>query len=145
MNAEPTGPDPQEPTTEETEQWLRTPEGQAAMRDFKQQIVDGKLGEVPAELRQMSEEGLKRVHSLQVIKEVQQRMNGVQDRLEDALRDGPERSLWALLREINEELKALMDLVLEVHEPMRSQLMLQLMCLQQLVESEMKDQLGSAR
>lgn len=138
MNEQPPEPDPEEPTTEEIEAWLRTPEGQAAMREIMQQVVDGKYQELPEELRLLAEQGLKRYHSVDVLREVKTRMHELQDRVEEVLRDGPERSVWAFLRELDEEVKGLMDLVLEVHEPHRAPLMQELMGYQRVVEELMK-------
>jgi hypothetical protein len=128
----------QEPTDAEMEAWLATPDGQAAMREVMQQTLAGKYGEVPEVLMEMSREGLRKHHSHDVMGEVKQRFGVLQEQLRAALRDGPDGSWWQHAREMNEELKAIMDLVLEVHEPYRSKLMPDILEMQQDMEALMK-------
>lgn len=127
-----------EPTDEEMEAWLRTPEGIVAMREVMEKSVAGEYGELPEEVLRLAQEGLKKHHSVDVMQEVKRRIAAVQERVEEVVQDGPERSIWAFAKELDEEVKTLMDLVLEVHEPRRTVMMRELLGLQQELEPLMK-------
>ena len=138
MSETPTAPgaddESPEPTDAEIEAWLRTPEGQAAMQGVMKKVVAGEFGKVPEEMMEMARQGLKRHHSRDVLVEVKQRMANLQ-RLGN---EEPQGSAWAHVRDLNEELKGMMDLLLEVHEPHRSILMSECLPLQQQMEDLQK-------
>lgn len=144
MTEEPTPPPAEdasdEPSEAEMHAWLGTPEGSAAMREVMEKTVAGAYGKVPEEMLRLAREGLKRHHSVDVMKVVVQRRAVLGERMNAVLRDGPEGTLspWEQMRVFHEEVKALVDLVLEVHEPRRSQFMPRLLELQQMIEEVMK-------
>lgn len=123
-----------EPTDAEVEAWLRTQEGQKAMQGVMRQMVAGEFGEVPEEMMEMARQGLKRHHSRDVLAEVKQRMANLQ-RLGN---EEPQGSTWAHVRDLNEEMKGILDLLLELHEPHRSKLMRECVPLQQQLEDLQK-------
>lgn len=127
--------DPQhQPSDAEVAAWLRTPEGQTAVEEVMKKVVAGEFGAVPEEMMEMARQGLKRHHSRDVLVEVKQRMANLQ-RLGN---EEPQGSAWAHVRDLNEELKGMMDLLLEVHEPHRSILMSECLPLQQQMEALQK-------
>lgn len=127
-----------EPTDAEMEAWLMTPDGMAAMREVMEATLSGKYGAVPEEMLHLSREGLKRHHSYDVVQEVKACLHALKEKMHSVVQDGPDGSLWACVREMNEELKAIMDLILEIHEPRRSELMPGVVELQQDLEALMK-------
>lgn len=124
-----------EPTDMAIAAWLRTQEGQKSMQAVMRQMVAGEFGEVPEEMLEMARQGLKRHHSQDVLAEVKQRMADLMRGIHEL---SPEESRWAQVRGLNEETKALMDLLLEVHEPHRSKLMRLFLPLQQQLEDLQK-------
>ena len=127
-----------EPTDAEMEAWLMTPDGMAAMREVMEAALSGKYGAVPEDILHLSREGLKRHHSMDMFQEVKTRLHALKEKMNAVIHDGPEGGLWVDVREMNEELKALLDLLLEIHEPRRSEIMPAFVELQQEMDALMK-------
>ena len=125
-----------EPTDAEVDAWLRTQEGQASMQGVMKQVVAGEFGKVPEEMLEMARQGLKRHHSRDVLAEAKQRMANLMRGINEL---SPHESRWAQVRQLHEETKSLMDLLLEVHEPHRTKLMRLCLPLQQQLEDLQKN------
>lgn len=122
-----------EPSDEEIALWLQTPEGIAAMREVMRKTVAGELGEVAPELLEMAQEGLKKHEAHDTASEVRVRLNALREKMAAPW----EGSRWQHIHELNEEMKGLMDLMLELPEPHRTTLMKMAVPVQQDLE-EMK-------
>jgi hypothetical protein len=105
-----------EPSDEEMVLWLKTPEGMAAMREVMRKTVAGELGEVPPELKTSAERGLADHEHLQKLLEVQTRVNGLMQGMTEPV----EGSRWQHMHDLDEEMKAIMDLLLDLPEPERT-------------------------
>ena len=122
-----------EPSDEEMVLWLQTPEGIAAMRETMRKTVAGEFGEVDPRLLEMAQEGLKKHEAHDTAGEVRVRLNALREKMAAPW----EGSRWQHIHELNEEMKGLMDLMLELPEPHRTTLMKMTVPLQQDLE-EMK-------
>lgn len=139
MNEDPNAQEPdEEPSQAEVAERLLTPEGRAAMVEIMRKTLAGDYGELTEELKQAAQQGLERQRSQEVMQEVITRVEALRERLLATQREKPECSMWAFMRDINEEIKELMDLALDVHEPRRSEIMPCLLSFQQYIEEFMK-------
>lgn len=139
MNEDPNAQKPDEELSEaELAERLLTPEGRAFMAEMMRKTLAGDYGELTEEIMQSAKVGLERVRSQEVMDEVMTRVEALRERLLATLREKPECSQWAFMRGINEEMKELMDLALDVHEPRRSEVMPHLLSFQQYIEELMK-------
>ncbi|HCN79345.1 MAG TPA: hypothetical protein DIT13_19450 [Verrucomicrobiales bacterium] len=139
MNEESNAQEPEEePSQAEVAKRLLTPEGRAFMAEIMRKTLAGDYGELTEEVMQSAKAGLERVRSQEVMEEVMTRVEALRERLLAAQREKPECSMWAFMRDINEEMKELMDLALDVHEPRRSEIMPCLLSFQQHIEEFMK-------
>jgi hypothetical protein len=102
-------PDP-EPTEEEIQAWLRTPEGAAAMKTCMQDIVAGKHGQLTPEFVEMARIGVRKHEVAELVKLVRERVLAWAGRLGEEPHEWPENSRWADLRALQDECKAIMDL-----------------------------------
>lgn len=126
-------PDP-EPTDEEIQAWLRTPEGAAAMKACMQDIVAGKHGELTPEFVEMARIGVRKHEVAELVKLVRERVLAWAGRLAEEPHEWPENSRWAHTRALQDECKAIMDLMLELPEPYRTPLMKQMVPLEEQLE-----------
>lgn len=129
-----TSPDP-EPSDEDLQAWLATPEGAAAMKQVMQDVVAGKHGEVPPELVEQARAALGKREVVAQIQQLHQRMLALKVRLDEKPDEWAENSRWAHVHALNEEAKAIMDLALELPEPHRTHLMQQIVPFQQKLET----------
>lgn len=129
----PTTPDP-EPTNEEAETWLATPEGAAVTQKMIQDSLAGKYGELPPELITQARRALRGREVADQVSQIHQRMMALTERLAEQPDEWPENSRWAHVRALNHECKAIMDLVLELPEPHSSSLMKKFLPFQQMIE-----------
>lgn len=125
-----------EPSDEEIARWLRTPEGTAAMQQIIRDTVSGEYGEVPPELMAVAEGGLAKHELLQKLLEVQTRVNGLVQRMKEPV----EGSRWQHMHDLNEEMKAIMDLMLDLPEPERTKQMQMALPVQKALEQLEKAQ-----
>ncbi len=125
-----------EPSDEEIARWLRTPEGTAAMQQIIRDTVSGEYGEVPPELMAVAEGGLAKHELLQKLLEVQTRVNGLVQRMKAPV----EGSRWQHMHDLNEEMKAIMDLMLDLPEPERTKQMQMALPVQKALEQLEKAQ-----
>ena len=130
----PTDEGGEEPTEADLKAWLSTPEGAAAMEAVMKDAVTGGFGEVAPGLMEQAQEGLRMRHSFVVMGEVNERF----EQLCMTMLPLPEGSRWAHVNGQNVEMTALMDLMLEVHEPHRSKLLRQLLPVQQQSDNLLK-------
>ena len=116
------------------EAWLASADGAAAMNAVLAKVTADAYGEVTPSLREQAQEGLRMRHSFVVMGEVNERF----EQLCMTMLPLPEGSRWAHVNGLNVEMTALMDLMLEVHEPHRSKLMRQLLPVQQQSDDLLK-------
>lgn len=124
-----------EPSDDDLQAWLGTPEGAAAMKQVMQEVVAGKHGEVPPEVLEQARAALGKREVVEQIQELHQRMLALKVRLDEKPHEWPENSRWAHVHALNEEAKAIMDLALELPEPHRTHLMKQIVSFQQKLET----------
>lgn len=124
-----------EPSDEDLQAWLATPEGAAAMKQVMQDVVAGKHGEVPPELLEQARAALGKREVVAQIQQLHQRMLALKVRLDEKPDEWAENSRWAHVHALNEEAKAIMDLALELPEPHRTHLMQQIVPFQKKLET----------
>lgn len=124
-----------EPSEEDLQAWLATPQGAAAIKEVMQNVAVGKHGEVPAELLEQARAALGKREVVAQIRQFHQRMIALTKRLGEKPDEWPENSRWAHVHALNQEAKAIMDLALELPEPHRTHLMKQIVPFQQKLET----------
>lgn len=124
-----------EPSDEDLQAWLATPEGVAAMKQVMQDVVAGKHGEVPPELLERARTALGKREVQAQIQQLHQRMLALTERLGEKPHEWPENSRWAHVHALNQEAKAVLNLALDLPEPHRTHLMKQIVPFQQKLET----------
>jgi hypothetical protein len=115
--------------------WLKTPEGQAAIQQIMLDVKEGRCGEVSPEMMGAAERGVATYELMQKMLEVQTRVDG----LAQAMKGPIIGSRWQHLHALNQELKSIMDLLLELPEPDRTNQMKMALPLQEVLEQLEKE------
>lgn len=123
-----------EPSDEDLQAWLATTEGAAAMKEVMQDVVAGKFGELTPEVMEMARSGVHKHEVAEMNRHLQQRLKALMQRLAEKPHEWPENSRWAHAHALNEEAKAIMDLMLEMPEPFRTAMMQEMVPIQQMIE-----------
>ena len=111
--------DADEITDAEMVLWLKTPEGLATMQQIMLDVKAGRYGEMTQEVLQAAEQGLAARDNLLNVQAVEERMDGLMQQMSEPI----EGSRWQYLHDLNEEMKGIMDLMLDFPEPQRTKLM----------------------
>ena len=99
--------------------WLRTPDGLAAMQRLMLDATQGQYGELPPEVLASAKQGLESRQTMVTVQEIQVRMLGLTQKMSEPW----EGTRWQHVHHLNEEMKAIMDLMLDLPEPHRTKLM----------------------
>jgi hypothetical protein len=78
-----------EPSDEDLQAWLATPEGTAAMKQVMQDVVAGKHGEVPPEVLEQARTALGKRDVMEQIQQLHQRMLVLTKRLAEKPHEWP--------------------------------------------------------
>lgn len=104
------------------------------MQTVMQEIVAGKSGDVPPELVEQARIGVRKHEVAELVKQVRDRVMAWAARLAEEPQEWLENSRWAHVRALQEECRAILDLVLELPEPFRTPLMKQIVPLAEQLE-----------
>lgn len=125
-----------EPSDEEMLLWLQTPTGLAAMQQIMLNMKEGRYGEMGPELLEAAEQGLAARENLLNVQAVKERVHGLMQQMDEPM----EGSHWQYMHDLHEEMKAIMDLMLDFPEPHRTTLMKMALPVQARLERLEKEQ-----
>jgi hypothetical protein len=111
--------------------WLATPEGAAAMTQVMQDTLNGKYGDVPAELRALAAEGLQKREREATVTRVVTAMQALHAAMQQPAEEWPSR--WQFVHGLHQQAKDVTDLILDVPEPQRTALMKRMLPLQDML------------
>ncbi len=115
MNPEET----KELSEEDLQEWLKTPEGIAAMREIMRKTVAGESWNGRPELLALAQQRSKCHEAENAVRDIQVQLEALKEKTKAPLNG----SRWQRIHHLNEALKGIMNLILELPEPNRTTLM----------------------
>lgn len=120
-----------EPSEEELQEWLKTPDGNAVMREVMREVmrktVSGEFWKVRPEMLALAQQRPKYHEAEEEVREIQLQLEALKEKTKAPLNG----SRWQRMQQLNEAMKDIMDLIMEQPEPQRTALMKMVVPVQQ--------------